>query len=291
LSHIHKIRIFGDKFVENNKNKCKMIINDNEYELNTHINEDIINRKKSFEIKLKEIETITDMSYMFYECTDLPYSSQWDTFNVKNMSYMFYKCDNCNSFDCSKWDTSNVTNMTHMFYNCTKLPNISKWNTSHVKNMNSMFYNCKDLPDISKWNTSNVIDMSEMFCNCKDLPDISKWNTSNVNYMNCMFDNCKDLPDISQWNTSKVNNFSLSLLKSSPINVIFNLHSTIIPIIGHRFMTFSNLVKKLKIFANGVISNYNENIKFIYCGKTINSNSNELLKDLKIIDGSQITIN
>jgi len=60
-------RIFGDKFVENNKDKCKMIINNKEYELSTYISE-YIKKNESFEIKLKEIETITDMSYMFYEC-------------------------------------------------------------------------------------------------------------------------------------------------------------------------------------------------------------------------------
>ena len=197
-------RIFGDKFVENNKDKCIVIINDKEYDLYTLDYGVIANG--SFEIKLKEIEIITDMSYMFYECNNLPDISKWDTSNFTNMSYMFFRCNNLP--DISKWNTSNVTDMSNMFNQCNNLPDISKWNTSNVTNMNNMFYYCKDLPDISKWDTSNVTDMSNMFCNCNNIPDISKWNTSNVTNMNNMFYYCKDLPDISKWNTSNVTDMS-----------------------------------------------------------------------------------
>ena len=44
-------------------------------------------------IKLKGIKNITDMSYMFYECSklsSLPDISKWNTSNVKDMSYIFY---------------------------------------------------------------------------------------------------------------------------------------------------------------------------------------------------------
>ena len=33
-----RIRIFGEKFVENNKNNCKIIINGKEFELYSHLN-------------------------------------------------------------------------------------------------------------------------------------------------------------------------------------------------------------------------------------------------------------
>jgi len=70
------------------------------------------------------------------------------------MSYMFYECNNIP--DISKWNTSNVTDMSYMIYNCKNIPDISNWNISNVINMNAMFYNCKNIPDISKWNTSNI---------------------------------------------------------------------------------------------------------------------------------------
>ena len=216
-----RIRIFGDMFVKNNKNNCKLIINNKEEELCTFINTD---NKNKIKIKLKEINIINNMSYMFSECStiiDLPEISIWDTSNIVNVCGMFYFCSSLISLpDISKFNTSNITNMGFMFRNCSSLkylPDISNWDTSNITNMNCIFSECStliSLPDISGWNTSNVEDMASMFRNCsslKFLPDISKWNTSNVNNMELMFYKCSSLnslPDISNWNTSKVEQMS-----------------------------------------------------------------------------------
>ena len=279
-------RIFGDKFVENNKGKCIMIINGKKHELSTHINKDII-KDKLIDIKLKEIKPIIDMSYMFYECKNLFDISNWDTSNIINMRFMFFDCGNIPDiskwdtsnvinmsgmfYDCgnipdiSKWDTSNVTNMSNMFCVCKNLPDISKWNTSKVIDMNGMFSCCNNFPDISKWNTSNVTDMSVMFSGCKNLPDVSKWDTSNVINMSGMFYGCKNLSDISKWDTSKIDNFNLSILKSSPININFKINDVkIINIKGNEYMTFSNLVNIFYAKAN--ISKDNKKFQFIHNG-------------------------
>ena len=202
------IIIFGEDFVKNNKNICKIILNEKEIELTTYLNININQLKNNniLEIKLKGIKNITNMSSMFSKCkslTSLPDISNWNTQNVTDMSYMF---NNCKSLlflpDISKWDTQNVTNMSCMFENCkslSSLPDISKWNTQNVTNMRSMFANCESLsilPDISKWNTQNVENMSSMFCNCKSLlsfPDISIWNILKANDISVMFDNCNAL--------------------------------------------------------------------------------------------------
>ena len=114
------IRIFGDKFVENNKEICKIILNENEIELCSHLN---INANQLnngiFEIRLKGINKITNMSNMFKsEFNDsIPLSSLSDisklnTQNASNMSFMFYYCESLSSLpDISNWDTKNVTNM------------------------------------------------------------------------------------------------------------------------------------------------------------------------------------
>ena len=304
-----EMRIFGDKFVENNKDKCKMIINDNEFALFTHIYGEIVNG--SFEIKLKEIKTITDMSYMFYKCNYLPDISKWDTSNVTNMSGMFSGCNNipdiskwdtsnvtnmsgmfsgCKNFpDISKWDTSNVIDMSFMFCCCEYLPDISKWNTSNVINMCNMFYHCTNLPDISKWDTSNVTDMSYMFHKCNNIPDISKWNTSNVINIKGIFGGFTNLPDISRWDTSKIDNISLLTLKSSPINIEFydTDSGRRIFIVGDEIMTFSNLFKIFYTKAN--ISNDTKNFIFYFDGRKIDPNSNKLLKDLNFKNYTRIT--
>ena len=213
------INIFGGEFVQNNKNICKIIIDDEEYDIKEKF--DIKNYKKNIlKIKLKGIDNVINMSYMFSCCRlllSIPDISKWNTNNVTNMSYMFSNCKLLSSLpDISKWNTSNVTDMSLMFSFCTSLsslPDISKWNTSNVKNMSYIFSYCKSLsslPDISKWTINNVKDMTAMFQYCSSLsslPDISKWNTNNVTNMSGMFYKCSllsSLPDISKWNTDNV---------------------------------------------------------------------------------------
>ena len=118
-----KIRIFGAKFVENNKDKLKMEIDRKIIELNEYYYSQSVN--KNIEIILIGVEKITDMSYMFDGCSSLsslPDISKWNTSNVKDMSYIFYGCSSLLSLpDISKWNTSNVNNMSHMFYECSSL--------------------------------------------------------------------------------------------------------------------------------------------------------------------------
>ena len=191
IEYSENIKIFGDDFVKNNKNKCKIILNGNEFELSENINVNINQLKNNiFEIKLKGIKNVTNFSYMFCSCESLsilPDISKLNTQNVTNMSYMLSGCESLSSLpDISKWNTQNVTNMSSMFSGCkllSSLPDISKWNTQNVTNMSSMFYNCyllRSLPNISRWNTQNVERMDEMFNFCGSflsLSDISEWNT------------------------------------------------------------------------------------------------------------------
>ena len=226
-----KIKLFGKEFIENNRNNCKIIIDNKEQEIIQYIDiNEKMEKKDKLEIKLKEIKTITNMSYIFgcddcHFCFDklisLPDISEWDTKNVTNMSNMFNGCESLSSLpDISKWDTKNVTDMSGIFGWCESLlslPDISKWDTKNVTNMCNMFYCCESLlslPDISKWNTENAINMSYMFYCCESLlslPDISKWDTKNVTDMCNIFYCCESLlslPDISKWVTKNVINMS-----------------------------------------------------------------------------------
>ena len=152
-----EIKLFGEKFVENNKKKCVLIIDGKEHELCENMDrEDLTCIKKNIlKIKLKETETITDMSYMFSNCCtliDLPDISEWDTSNVNNMKCMFYYCEGLSRLsNISKWDISKVTNTSHMFDSCislSSLPDISNWKTTSLRNMNEMFLNCKETLNI-----------------------------------------------------------------------------------------------------------------------------------------------
>ena len=153
----NKIKIFGEEFVKNNKNICKMIIDNKEYEIAERYN---IKSKKinKLKIKLGGINNVNNMSYMYFECSSLlslPDISNWNTNNVNNMSGMFSYCLFLSSLpDISKWNTNNVNDMSDMFSGCSSLsslPDISKWIINNVNNMSGMFSECSSLsslPDI-----------------------------------------------------------------------------------------------------------------------------------------------
>ena len=65
-----KIRIFGKKFVKNNKDKCIIIYKNKKYELKEYLR-DIIsdyNDEELIQFNLNGIDNIIDMSYMFEKC-------------------------------------------------------------------------------------------------------------------------------------------------------------------------------------------------------------------------------
>ena len=118
----NEINIFGSLFVENNRNKCKIIMGGREFDLQTSC---FCKNVPQFEIKLKGILKIVNMAHMFKDCKSLislPDISKLNTSNVIDMSYMF---DNCESLillpDISSWNTSNVSDINHMFSGCKSL--------------------------------------------------------------------------------------------------------------------------------------------------------------------------
>ena len=112
-----EIQIFGVNFVDNNKNICKIIIDNKECKLSAKYKVKN-NNKRKLKIKLKGIDKVTDMSYMFSGCRSLSSLP-----------------------DISKWNTNKVTKMEAIFISCglSCLPDISKWNTNKVTDFNNMF--------------------------------------------------------------------------------------------------------------------------------------------------------
>ena len=218
------IKIVSEKFIKNNKDNCKIIINGNERELSEFIDISSMGNNGEIEVQLKETKTITNMNHIFFDCFDLislPDFSEWDTSNVTSMQSLFNGCNSLtNLSDISKWNIENVKTIKNIFWGCkklTQLPDISKWNTSNMTDIKGAFDGCMgllSLPDISKWDISKVVNMNSVFNNCislKSLPDISNWNTNNVTDMSNLFQNCKSLdsfPNISKWNIDKVENFN-----------------------------------------------------------------------------------
>ena len=93
------IKLFDYTFVDNNKDNCNIIYKDKEYDLDDYFDFDKnYNNKDLITIKLKGINHITNMNYMFFECDSL--------ISIKNSP---------------KLNTSNIITMSNIFSGCTSL--------------------------------------------------------------------------------------------------------------------------------------------------------------------------
>ena len=167
------------------------------------------------DLKYLNTEQVTNMSYMFSDCSALTSLdlSNFNTAKVRDMSYMFYRCSALSSLDLSNFNTAIVTNMSYMFSDCSTLSSLdlSNFNTAIVTNMSYMFNGCSALSslDLSNFNTAIVTNMSYMFFNCANLSslDLSNFYTKEVRDMSYMFSRCSALTTIyasDKFVTSKV---------------------------------------------------------------------------------------
>lgn len=149
-----------------------------------------------------DTSSVTNMSYMFNNCTNLTAIPLLDTSSVTNMQSMFQNCTNLTTIP--QLDTSNVTDMSNMFNNCPNLQTIPQLATSSVTNMQSIFYGCTNLTTIPLLDTSSVTSMQYMFRNCTNLTTIPQLDTSSVTSMYGTFRDCTNLTTIPSLDISSV---------------------------------------------------------------------------------------
>jgi len=205
----------------------EIYVNDNIIKFDYKYN---IENSKEIKVKFKFKKLLTNINYMFYECTSLKSIdlSSFNITNVNDMNNMFCRCSSLESIDLSSFNTANVNNMNNMFNECFFLKSIdlSSFNTTNVNDMSYMFCKCSSLKsiDLSSFNTTNVNDMSYMFCRCSSLKSInlSSFNTTNVNNMNSIFYGCSSLEsiDLSSFNTTNVYNMGNMLYGCSSLKII-----------------------------------------------------------------------
>ena len=183
------------------------------------------------DLKYLNTEQVTNMSYMFSDCSALTSLdlSNFNTAKVRDMSYMFYRCSALSSLDLSNFNTAIVTKMSYMFSDCSTLSSLdlSNFNTAIVTNMSYMFNGCSALSslDLSNFNTAIVTNMSYMFFNCANLSslDLSNFNTAIVSDMSLMFGSCSTLSslDLSNFYTKEVRDMSYMFSRCSALTTIY----------------------------------------------------------------------
>lgn len=114
--------------------------------------------------------------------------SYYDFSNVTNMGYMFSNCSNLTTVPL--FDTSNVSNMGYIFRECSNLTTVPLFDTSKVIDMSSMFYSCSKLTSVPEFDTSNVTTMNGMFAFCSKLTSVPEFDLSRMTGSNY---NCTDI--------------------------------------------------------------------------------------------------
>ena len=125
---------------------------------------------RNFE-NLKQIEgienlntaNVTDMSYMFKNCSNLAELdvTHFNTAKVTTMNGMFCGCSNLTELDLTHFNTENVTNMWLMFSYCESLTTIYVSDDFVITNITyktySLFYGCEKLKGaIDKYDNSKI---------------------------------------------------------------------------------------------------------------------------------------
>ena len=162
-----KLRILGHNFIENNKNKAKIIFNNKKYKLEElkYLNS---SKFKSDEIKLNliVIKELSNYSHMFKNCFKLKgffiYTNEINEFDKEFEEYSHYSEENnednnsivyrdlkdidiyYNSTRSQRTENDEyVDNLTLLYFN----ENICECKYKYFYNLNQMFFNCYSLFD------------------------------------------------------------------------------------------------------------------------------------------------
>ena len=220
-------KIFGQTFVEKNKDKIYLKINGEKSDLIEKVK--IKNNNKPLEVILikKPKSDINDISYMFCNCKSnviklIEIKNRTKVFlkNVTNISKMFKNCSNLENIDLFFFKAfEGLRVIDSLFSGCEKLNKITKIEelvTKSVTKMDKVFNLCKKLNNVSgieKFETKNVESFDEMFKDCsslKEFPDISCWNLEKAKSLKGIFEGCSSLeylPNIGLWNVGNVISF------------------------------------------------------------------------------------
>mgnify|MGYP002626503920 CR=1 FL=1 len=242
-----KIKIFGQRFVQKNKTKCRIVYKDEILPLEEYFSFENIEIVEKLEIKLMGFEDISDKSYMFSHCNCLERFLFADenecelideiNDNAENKSYKDnFEMNKTSEEESEKNKENNIIIQANSplislyeFENNNKFDSFKEsqlpLNLSEIKkdknndfyeNFNNDYKNLSSIIDksINLMNYTNFTNMSYMFNECSSLiylPDMSKWNTEKVTDMSYMFNKCSSLivlPNIPKWNTINVTDMS-----------------------------------------------------------------------------------
>ena len=161
------LRIIGENFVINNKNKGNIIINNKKAKIKSNI---LINNLKQNKIKMVLSKNIYNISCIFKDCELL------ESLSYKNILLLNDNLDKKD--DIQIIDSENIINFNNSIYESESYDDednyfsVSQLTKNEDKPDESILF----IPNVNKRNINYFINMSYMFSNCNSLkyiPDIS----------------------------------------------------------------------------------------------------------------------
>ena len=127
----------------------------------------------SIDDSFKGYHGLTSTSYMFanlMNITKIEGLTNLNTEKVTDMSFMFSDCSNLQNLDLSSFNTSNVTFMPDMFYGCGALTSLdlTNFDMSRIESVFEMFKWCVNLATVycnNDWQKAGL-DSGDMFNGC-----------------------------------------------------------------------------------------------------------------------------
>ena len=274
------INIFGLDFVDQNKNKVMLKIDNNEI---IPIYHQYLFKKENeltIEILEKENDEINSIKSMFQYCSQLK-SIELINFNTDKItnndaSFMFYNCTSLLSIKINSiLNLEKIKFANHMFSGCISLTNINflkNFNMNNIQITNSMFANCfslKSINGLENWKINNLLNATKMFSGCISLISIDalkNWNKkfyknldNNLYNTSYMFYKCYSLNSVNallKWNMSNVLDTSFMFYDCKSLNNIDALKNWNIKKIQYCNYMFYNCIKINNISA---LKNWNMN--------------------------------
>ena len=169
------------------------------------------------------------LTYAFVNQYRTVFDGHIDTSNVTDVSFLFQNCTSLARIPMMNF--SSVNNMRSIFHSCASLASVPQLDTSNVTDFYSCFYGCSTLASIPQLNMSKANNVGLMFNGCTSLTSIPLLDFGNVNNIPNMFgySDIKTLTDLGGFKNLKIDftnglNHLQNLTVQSLMNVINNLY-------------------------------------------------------------------
>ena len=148
------------------------------------------------------LSSVTNVSYMFYNCIVLKEVKMPSLPAVTNCAFMFNGCKSLQSVTLP--ELPSVTNCTFMFNGCKSLQSITLQSLPSVTSCYGMFEYCSSLQSLTLQSLPSVTNCTEMFYGCKSLQslyiDMPNCNNFTIFAVNCVSLHTVEIVDVRKAN-------------------------------------------------------------------------------------------